>query len=256
MMKEPKTSYVNENGKEMHGRLAKKAKETENATEGQSIISEVKEAFHNRKFRKAFSIICLFQLAFYICIPFNASYQINDLKLPYTFIMLVGFIFNLYRIYITPKLGRLADKHGMAKILRFTMFALGLNSLSMALTMPFNAYPMHILGAFLGSTAWAFVGIGLFGIQLDFFKTEKRMTWLTITSSLTGVFGFLVSIVGGSLLDVLQKANLQLFGHKIYAQQVLNVTGFLIILTAVFYIKFNIETEKVDTNRQDGRVNV
>jgi MFS family permease len=170
--------------------------------------------------------------------------------------MLIGFIFNLYRIYISPKLGRLADKLGMAKILRFSMLALGLNFLTMALTMPFNAYPMHILGSFFASTAWAFLGIGLFGIQLDFFKTEKRMTWLTITSSLSGVFGFSVSIFGGSLLDVLQKANLHLFGFKIYAQQVLNITGFLIILFAVFYIKFNIETEKIDKNRQDGRVKI
>jgi hypothetical protein len=256
MMKEPKTSLLNEHGKEMHGSLAKRAKEKVLAEKGQSIFSEVKEAFHDRKFRKAFSIQCLFQLAFYICTPFTASYQINDLALPYTFIMFVGFICNLYRIYIMPKLGRLADKHGMAKILRFSLFALGLNFLSMAFTMPINAYPMHILSSFLGSTAWAFIGIGLFGIQLDFFKSEKRMTWLTITSSVSGVFGFMVSIVGGSLLNFLQKSSLQLFGQKIYAQQILNLIGFGVILFAVYFIKFHIETEKIDSNRQDGRVNV
>jgi hypothetical protein len=126
----------------------------------------------------------------------------------------------------------------------------------MAFTMPINAYPMHILSSFLGSTAWAFIGIGLFGIQLDFFKSEKRMTWLTITSSVSGVFGFMVSIVGGSLLNFLQKSSLQLFGQKIYAQQILNLIGFGVILFAVYFIKFHIETEKIDSNRQDGRVNV
>lgn len=253
-MKEPKVSYINDDGKEMHGRLAKKAKEKETVEQEQSIFSEVKEAFANRKFRKAFTVQCFFQFGFYICIPFNSSYQINELSLPYTFIMLVGFILNLYRIYITPKLGRMADKHGMAKLLRYTLFALGLNFLTMAFTMPFNAYPMYILGAFFASTAWAFVGIGLFGIQLDYYKSEKRMIWLTITSSLSGVFGFLVSIVGGQLLDVLQNADLALFGHKIYAQQILNLIGFGIIVIAVAFIRFFIETEKVDTNRQDGRV--
>lgn len=256
MMKEPKISYINEDGKEMHGRLAKRAKVNEAAPKSQSVVSEVKEAFRDRKFRKAFTIQCLFQLSFYICIPFNASYQINDLSLPYTFIMLIGFILNLYRIYITPRLGRLADKHGMAKLLRYSMFFLGLNFLSMAFTIPINAYPMHILGSFFASTAWAFVGIGLFGLQLDFYKSEKRMIWLTITSSVSGVFGFCVSIVGGTLLDILQKADLYLFGQKIYAQQVLNLIGFCIILIAVAFIRFRIETEKVDTNRQDGRVTI
>jgi len=255
-MKEPKTSYVNEAGKEMHGRIAKKAKESEKAKKEaeQGIISELKGAFLDKKFRKAFTIQCLFTFAFYICIPFNASYQINDLALPYTFIMLVGFIANLYRIYITPKLGRLADKYSMAKILRYTLFALGLNFLTMAFTVPGNAYPLHIIGAIFSSTAWAFVGIGLFGLQLDFFKNEKRMVWLTITSSLSGIFGFLVSILGGVILNYLQKSGLQLFGMKIYAQQVLNLIGFFIILFAVYYVKYHIETVKIDLNRMDGRV--
>jgi MFS family permease len=255
-MKEAKTSYMNEAGKEMHGRLAKKAKEEEKAVKVDElgIGSELKAAFADRKFRKAFTIQCLYTFAFYICTPFNASYQINDLALPYTFIMLVSFIANLYRIYITPKFGRLADKHGMAKLLRFTLFALGLNFLTMAFTIPGNAYPLYIIGTIFGSTAWAFVGIGLFGVQLDFFKNEKRMVWLTITSSISGIFGFFVSIVGGILLDYLQKSQLHLFGIRIYAQQVLNLIGFLIIVIAVYYIRYCIETEKIASNRMDGRV--
>jgi hypothetical protein len=256
LMKEPKLSYVNDKGKEMHGRLAKRAKEHEVVEKSQSILSEIKEATGDRKFRKAFSIQCLFTLGFYICAPFNSSYMINDLKLPYTFIMLVGFIFNLYRIYIMPRLGRLADKHGMGKVLRFTLFALGMNFLSIAFMMPFNAYPMLILSNFFGSTAWAFVGIGLFGIQLDFYRSEKRMIWLTLTSSVSGLFGFLVSVVGGSILNKLQHLDMNLFGQKIYAQQILNLMGFIILVLAVIFIRFHIETEKIDTNRQDGRVNI
>ena len=256
LMKEPKLSYINVDGKEMHGRLAKRAKEQEVVEKSQSILSEIREAFGDRKFRKAFSIQCLFTLALFICAPFNSSYMINDLALPYTFIMLISFIFNLYRIYIMPRLGRMADKHGMAKILRFTLLALGMNFLAVAFMMPFNAYPMLILSTFFGSTAWAFVGIGMFGIQLDFFRSEKRMIWLTLTSSVSGLFGFLVSVVGGSILDKLQKLDLSLFGQKIYAQQILNLIGFIIIVLAVIFIRLRIETEKIDTNRQDGRVNL
>jgi MFS family permease len=256
MMKEPKISYVNVDGKEMHGRLAKRARENESMPKTQSLLSELKEAFTYPKFRKAFITQCLFTLAFYICVPFYASYQINDLHLPYTFLMLVGFILNLYRIYITPKLGRMADKHGMAKLLRYSILALGINLLVMALTMPFNAYLMQILGNFFGSTAWAFINIGLFGIQLDFFRPDKRMIWLTITSSLCGLFGFLVSIVGGALLSWFQSLTIIFFGQKIYAQQILCLIGFFIILIMVYYIRFHIETEKVDLNRHDGRIDV
>lgn len=252
-MKEPKTSYLNEEGKEMHGRLAKKAKSISQAESTESILTELRGAFQDRKFRKAFSVQFLYTFGFFISTPFHASYQINILKLPYTFIMLVGFILNLYRIYITPKLGKMADRYGMAKLLRYTLFALGLNILTMAFAVPGNAYPMHILASFFSSTAWAFVGIGLFGVQLDFYKKDKRMIWLTITSSISGVFGFFISILGGFLLDLLQRMELQLWGMEIYAQQILNLLGFLILLFAVFFIKYSIETEKVDINREDGR---
>ncbi len=255
-MKEPKLSYVNEEGKEMHGSLAKRAKvkEKEEREKQLSLGKEIKSAFANRKFRKVFLLQSIYITGFYIAIPFNASYQINDLKLPYTFIMLVGFILNLYRIYITPKFGRLADRYGMAKMLRLSLFALGINLLVLALTVPSNAYVFHIIGSFLASTAWAFVGIGLFGIQLDYFASDKRMTWITIVSSLSGFLGFLISILGGSLLDYLQKYPLSLFHYRLYAQQVLNMIGFVIMLMAVLYIKFFIETEKVDKNHKDGRV--
>ncbi len=254
LMKEPKVSYLNEEGKEMHGRLAKKAKEKSQVTKSQSILSELREAVLDHKFRKAFSVQCLYTLAFYSCAPFNSSYYINDLKLSYTFIMVVSFILNLYRIYITPKLGRMADKHGMGKLLRFALFMLGLNFLVLAFTMPFNAYPMYILASCLGSTAWAFIGIGLFGIQLDFFRSDKRMVWLTITSSVCGLFGFLVSVISGKLLAIIKAADLQLLGFKIYPQQILNLIGFGIIVLATLYIKYFIETQKIDVNREDGRL--
>jgi MFS family permease len=255
-MKEPKLSYTNEDGKELHGRLARKAKDFEKNQdiEVQSIVSEIKDAFQDRKFRRVFILQSIYVTGLFICNPFNASYQINQLALPYTFIMLIGFIANLYRIYIAPKLGRLADKYGMAKVLKYALFALGLNLLTMAFTVPGNAYPMHVLGSFLSSTAWAFVGIGLFGVQLDFFRSEKRMIWLTILSALSGFMGFIVSIIGGNILDYLQSKDLSIFGIGIYPQQVLNVIGFTIMVLAVLYIKFFIETEKVDVNHKDGRV--
>jgi hypothetical protein len=124
----------------------------------------------------------------------------------------------------------------------------------MAFTIPDNAYPMYIVGVIFSSTAWAFIGIGLFGIQLDFYSNEKRILWLALTASICGISGFLVSILGGVILNYLQKNPLALFGRIIYAQQILNLLGFLIIMISVFYIKFRIETIKVDSNHVDGRI--
>lgn len=53
--------------------------------------AEIKEAFRSSDFRKAFFTNLLWLTAFYTSSPFNTSYQIKELNLPFTFIMLVGF---------------------------------------------------------------------------------------------------------------------------------------------------------------------
>ena len=47
--------------------------------------TEILEAFRNPDFRKAFWTNILWLTAFYASSPFNTSYQIKDLSLPFTF---------------------------------------------------------------------------------------------------------------------------------------------------------------------------
>lgn len=254
MMKEPKVSYLNKDGKEMHGILAKKAKREFVMEKQESLVMEFKLAFSSRKFRLAFFLNCLYMTAFYIAAPFNASYQIKELKLPYTYIMVVGFLANIIRISMTPKVGKLGDKYGMARVLKYALFSLGINYLLMAFTVPGNARVMFVIAAVFSSMAWSFIGIGLFGVQLDFLNRDHRMAQLTILLSISGAYGFSVSWVGGRILDVLQNLDLHLGGVPIYAQQVLNVVGFCMILIVVCFIKFVVQKEKVVVNRVDGKV--
>lgn len=81
---------------------------------------------------------------FYTSSPFNTSYQIKELNLPFTFIMLVGFFGNLVRIVITPVVGRMGDRFGMAYMYKYSLIGILLNFAFMAVSVPSNAYPMTI----------------------------------------------------------------------------------------------------------------
>ena len=81
----------------------------------------------------------------YISAQFNASYQIKELNLSYTFLMVIGFISNLLRIYITPKVGRYGDYYGMARVLKYFILTLGIQYLLLAFTVPGNAYIMTVI---------------------------------------------------------------------------------------------------------------
>lgn len=254
IMKEPKLSYINTAGKEMHGTLAKKAKEAIPLVKQESLITEFKIAFGSRRFRLAFLLNCLWMTSFYIAAPFNASYQIKELGLSYTFIMVVGFVSNLYRISITPRIGRLGDRYGMARVLKHALLSLGIYYVLMAFTIPKNAYAMIVIGAIFSATAWSFIGIGLFGIQLDFLSRDRRMPQLTILLSISGAYGFFISLAGGKILDLLQSRNLHIGTTPIYAQQILNLLGFIMIIITVCYTKFVVQREKIKVNHQDGKV--
>lgn len=254
MMKEPKLSLLNKDGKEMHGTLAKKAKKEVVLEKPTSQLLEYKKAFESKRFRKVIVLNLLWMTSFYIACPFIATYQIKELNLPYTFLMLVNFGSCLFRMFLTLRMGKLGDRYGMARMLKYAFAALGIQYLILVLTVPGNAYGMTIIGALFSAAAWSFIGIGMFGIQLELLDRDKRITQLTLVSSISGVFGFFISWVGGNILEALQKMKISIGGVPVYAQQVLLIIGFFMIIVTFLYTKYGIQSQKAENNRQDGKV--
>lgn len=245
-MKEPRTRYTDENGKEMHGHLAKQAKHALKQEQSSGFRTEAAVAFGTPLFRKALLLNCMWMTAFYMASPFNASYQIKELALPYTFIMIVNFVCNMVRICITPRVGRLADRCGTARVFKFFLLGLMLNYLLTALSLPGNAYVMMPLASLFSAVGWAFIGIGMFNIQLEFLDKNRRIAQLSILSAVSGIYGFLVSFLASRLLDILQHTPLSILGHTLYAQQVLNILGAVLLFLTFLYTKYKIQPLKVD----------
>ncbi len=253
-MKEPKLSFLNKDGKEMHGTLAKKAKQGIILEKKVSQLSEYKQSFNSKRFRKVLCLNLLWMTSFYIAAPFIATYQIKELNLPYTFIMLVNFGSCLFRMFLTLRMGKYGDRYGMARVLKYAFAALGIQYLILALTIPSNAYVMTIIGAICSAAAWSFIGIGMFGIQLEFLERDKRIMQLTLMSAISGVFGFLISWIGGIALSALQSIELSIGTVTIYAQQVLFMVGLIMIVVTIFYTRYGVQSQKIEINRQDGKI--
>lgn len=253
-MKEPRLADTDALGREMHGHLAKKNNAEQNSGRHISLPAELKAALLSPKFRAVFFLNIMWMNCAYISAQFNASYQIKELNLSYTFLMVIGFISNLLRIYITPKIGRYGDYYGMARVLKYFILTLGIQYLLLAFTVPGNAYIMTVILSPVGAVAYSFIGIGLFGIQLDLINRERRMIQLTLVSSLGGLYGFAVCALGGRLLDYFQNNPLVLFGHSLYAQQVLNVLGFTMTVLTFLYIKLVVQKIDAEDNTADGEL--
>lgn len=239
-MKEPRLGEMNADGKEIHGKLRHKYMQKQSAHNG-SFLLEMRDAFGKADFRMAFTLTLLWQTAFYCAAPFNSSYQLEELGMPFTFIMVIGFLCNMLRIAITPLMGKLGDKHGMAFLYKYSLVGILLYFIFFALAVPSNAYPMVILGTVCSALGWSFAGIGLFGVQLELLEEGKRDIHLSILLALSGVYGFLVSFVSGFLLDFLQKTLVSLPGQRLYAQQFTNLLGAGFLLLTIVYLKCKVQ---------------
>ncbi|MDL2301529.1 MFS transporter [Lachnospiraceae bacterium OttesenSCG-928-D06] len=258
-MKEPKISKTDGAGKEIHGSLVKKTRSSADRKPDISIIKETKAAFKSKGFRKILILNGLWLTAFYSASPFNSSYQIKDLSLPYTYIMILSFVTNMLRIYLTPKAGKLADKLGMDRVLKWALSAMGLHYLMMTLSRPANAYVMAACASTFSALGWTFVGIGMLGVQLEYLDEKKRIVQYALFAMISGVYGFCVSFFAGRALDFFQGLNLSIAGNKIYAQQVTNITGVLFVIITVIYLSKSIingEKNKVEEKKTENDKNV
>lgn len=249
-MKEPRPSRMNEQGKEMHGKLCRKYPQEELPGKRGALFSEMKEALRIPDFRMALCVTLLWQTAFYSAAPFNASYQLGELGLPFTFLMVISFLGNLIRILITPLMGRLGDRYGMAFLYKYSLVGILLYFVFHGLAVPSNAVPMIILSTLASSLGWSFAGIGLFGVQLELLDEKKRDIQLSILSAISGVYAFLVSLLAGELLDFLQKERPMLAGRSFYAQQFTNALGALFLLILILYLKFCVQKREKEPGRQ------
>ena len=239
-MKEPRLGEMNADGKEIHGKLRHKYMQKHSAHNG-SFLLEMRDAFGKADFRMAFTLTLLWQTAFYCAAPFNSSYQLEELGMPFTFIMVIGFLCNMLRIAITPLMGKLGDKHGMSFLYKYSLVGILLYFIFFALAVPSNAYPMVILGTVFSALGWSFAGIGLFGVQLELLEEGKRDIHLSILLALSGVYGFLVSFASGFLLDFLQKTLISRPGQRLYAQQFTNLLGAGFLLLTIVYLKCKVQ---------------
>ncbi len=235
-MKEPKLSHINERGKEMVGTLVKKHSGSVNKDKDVKLFQEIKIALQTKKFRQLLYLNCLWMTAFYIASPFNSSFQIKDLQLPYTFIMIVSFVTNMFRIALSPKAGKMADKIGMATVMSWALGAMGVHYIIMAFSNLSNAYVMAVLASLASALAWTFIGIGMLGIQLECLAEDKRIIQYSLLAMIAGVYGFIISVLGGKLIDFIQLKQAANGNHGMYAQMYTNLLGFFFIVVTIVYL--------------------
>ncbi len=241
IVKEPKYSFCSKDHKEMHGSLVKKRMHPADCMCQEDFKSTFKKVVSNKPFRTSIILTVLWQSAFFFSTPYFGIYQISDLGLSYTYIMIMGFVGSMIRIILTPIGGKIADKKSWALVLEVSLLIMGIAFVINGFTVPSNAHIMFAVFSVLTGIAWAGIAPGIFAIQLDLAPDGDKTAYLGINAAIMGVCGFISSLVGGYILHLVIEMNNQIMGYTIFGQQLLSVGSGILFLILTLYIRYRIK---------------
>lgn len=216
---------------EEHGRKYKRIK-NEKKTDG--IIKSAVLFLKDSKIRRTILIFVIWQAAFQISTAYINIYQISELNFSYTFIMACGIIFNLLRITATPLCSRYMNKHGSMNMLILVCIIMSSSYLINSFAVPENGKILYIISASLVNIGYGGTGISHFTIQMQSCSENERTMLFGITATLTGISGFVASVIGGVILAKFQGGLQQITG--IYGQQLLSFISFILLAVLTLYV--------------------
>ena len=68
---------------------------------------------------------------------------------------------------------------------------------------------------------------------------------MALQNCVSGVCGFLCSLVAGKILDAVQASGNQVLGMHVFGQQILGLISVLLCVACIIYMSFTIMKEKV-----------
>lgn len=237
MCMEPKKGdvYLND-GHEAVGRLARRNAQHKKS---QNVFQMLAETLRNTDFRKVIFIYIFWFVANYTATTFLNIYYISDLGFKYTFINGITLLGKVVCVIVFPYAGKLADKISYMFIIRVGTVITALSYFSIVLCRPGNfagvIFVIYQILYLVGTGVW---GIGMAAVLYGTMPDGDSAKYFAVYTTYTSVIGIIFTVLGGVVLDFIQKSDITLFGTHIYAQQILGFAGGVVILILMLYLRY------------------
>ncbi len=202
----------------------------------------------NKSFRKVIVLDALWQMGTGISVSYFGVYQIRELGFSLRFVAVLSAVYSIVRVLFSRMFGKFADKYSWPRMM-LVSFAVGAAGFFInAFTVPANGKILFTVYYIFYAVYMAGSNSGIMNLAFDYVSPENRAGALGVKSAIGGLAGFSVSLVGGLIVHAVQNRGNLIFGHTVYAQQILSFLTFLIYVTAMIYIKksiFKIKKEEI-----------
>lgn len=190
----------------------------------------------NGTVRRLLIIDILWKIAFYISTPYYGTYLIGELGFSLSFVSVLHIAYSLMRAVFSPWFGRIGDRRGWAHLLTLGLIIVAAGYFVNAFTTPARRY-LYLAYYTLYAISMAGINTSLYNMNYDYLDETVFSDALGARNAISGVIGFLASLLGSTIVGAIQSAGNQLWGIPVYAQQVNSLLAFAVILALLLYMR-------------------
>ena len=202
-----------------------------------------------RKFRKIIILFFIWGLSLNFASPFFSVYMVSQLKLSYTFITICGLLNALSYVLSVRLWGKAADRKSFTYTAMITLTLLGLTHAGWFLVASGSLLeqPLVILLHITSGISWAGINISLLNIPYENTPDEGKTVYLGFNAALSGLVGFLSSMVASWMVGKMQNYRGMFLGVEITQFQIIFAISGILTVLAGLYIRVFIWKKKNPT---------
>ena len=202
-----------------------------------NIIKTLKAVLSNKKILSVAVLSLLYNVAGYSLTPFLGTYKINELGFSLQFASFLGILSSLSRCLVSIPWGKYADKTSFDKMIEKCFCVLSISYLFVVFSNPKNGVVMLSLYYIFHGIALGGVNSALVNLIFDYAPEESRADSLAVCQALSGIVGFLTTLILSPVISIVQSNGNKIFGITAYAQPILAIISTLLSVIAVFYVR-------------------
>ena len=198
----------------------------------------------NKNFRNVVILTCIWESARYLTIGFLGTYKTKELLMSVGTVQIINICGNLGRFLMSNPFGRFSDKYSFATGMKVAFIIAGVAFGINIFSAPGCIWPI-VIYTILYAVSMAGLNANSMNIVYSYVDADYFVHATAIKNSIGGVCGFLATLVGSKVVEIIQNSGNMVFGQTIYAQQFLSVISFVITILCIIFVSVKLEKQEV-----------
>lgn len=210
----------------------------------QPLIKNLKTLLQDPSVRKIIGVFTLLYLTSNSACSFYGTYQIKELGFNLQTASLLIILSSIARILVSPLWGRYADRHSFAKMCKLCFCLQALSFVAAMFSAPGKRSFLFFIYSILYWMAWGGINSSLVNLVYEQVSPTLYENALALTQAVSGVVGFLTTVLASPLVTHIQQAGNCFLGMQVYAQQVTSFLALCLNILLILFTHFSIKETK------------